>query len=136
MAMVHSTVLAESGSVVVDKRRPSRKKSLLGGLIVSQDYLLTVECVIRDLSEVGARVRVPNKQVIPARSYLLIPGKEVVHQAEVAWVGRHEYGLKFLETYPLKLMGHPDLSQLRALLVERLPRGEPSGIPCTTSPMP
>jgi hypothetical protein len=115
----------ESGlppAVVVQRRRQLRKKTFLGGIIVSCDGTRTVDCVIRDLSDNGARIKVPSRQPIPKRAYLIISGKEAAYEIMVVRSLTDEFGLQILATHAGEELKRPDLTFLRRLVVERLPR--------------
>ena len=108
--------------VVDQKRQAARKKTFLGGVSISRDGACTINCTIRDISESGAKIKVASGQVIPTRGYLIVTGRDVLHETLVAWARRDEFGLKIVATHPLASLDTPELRGLRRLLVEKLPR--------------
>jgi hypothetical protein len=94
---VPSEDLEELPPVVADRRRPLRRKSFLGALVVSRDRSRVWACTVRDLTA-GARIRMASEKVLPGHSYQIIPGKEIAHQADVVRNRREEYGREFLRT--------------------------------------
>jgi hypothetical protein len=112
----------QQSSVAVQRRRQLRKKTYLGGMIVSTDGALVVDCTIRDLSESGAKIRISSRQLIAERAYLIVSGREIAHEVAVVRSRGDELGLKFVASYSLEDMSSKNLMFLRRLVVERLPR--------------
>src|SRR5690606_16497498 len=50
-----------------DKRRAPRKRILKGATIAFNDRSSTMSCVVRDISDTGARLRLTKGQVVPSR---------------------------------------------------------------------
>jgi hypothetical protein len=112
----------DQSTVVVQRRRQLRKKTFLGGMIVSSDGALVVDCTIRDLSESGARVRIPNSLIVPERAFLIVSRRETAYEVAVVRSRGDELGLKFIASYSLDDLSGKNLTFLRRLAVERLPR--------------
>jgi hypothetical protein len=108
--------------VVADRQQSLRRELSLAGLIVSRDGSHHWDCTVGDLTDGGARIRIAGGEVIPVHGYLIIPGKEITHEAEVVLKRRGVYGLKFLRTLQRTDLDAAELQFLSRLLVERLPR--------------
>ena len=119
--MAHSHEPEELPPIVAERRVP-RRKALLGGLTVSRDGARLVECAIREISTSGARIRIAKGDAIPSNVYLIVSGKDLVHEAVIVWVGSQDIGLKFLKTYQSGDLTEPEMQSLRRLVVDRLPR--------------
>jgi hypothetical protein len=89
--MVSATEPVSSG----DHRRARRQRSLLGGKLSFGEGYFTVDCIVRDLSSTGARVKVPEGQMLPPRLYFLELRSGDIHEARVAWRRDREVGLEF-----------------------------------------
>jgi len=105
---------------VSERRKPLRKRSQIRGLVVLHDGTGTVDCRIEDASEAGAKISFDRIRTIPERVYLMIAGKEIAHEAVVAWVRPYEVGLNFVKTLQLESVKNTELQFLRRLKLERL----------------
>ena len=75
-----------------------------GGIISYQHFTITVDCVIRDQSEGGVKLKIEDRHFIPNRFHLVIPVDGVRAECEVRWRNGQEIGAVFvggLETDPL-----------------------------------
>jgi two-component system response regulator len=83
---------------VADKRRGGkRSKMLKGGVIAFSGRHATMPCVVRDLSETGARLQVAQSNAVPDTFELLVEldGLEVL--SRIVWRKSQEVGVEFLE---------------------------------------
>jgi hypothetical protein len=62
----------------------------------------TVDCLVRNLSETGAAMEVPNQGGIPARFELVIPGDALSLWCRVVWRKDHRMGVMFVKAAPLE----------------------------------
>lgn len=67
---------------MVDKRQSSRRRTLKGARIAFHEGRSTISCLVRNLSESGALLRVESPIGIPDIFTLVIPG-EPQHEARV-----------------------------------------------------
>lgn len=103
-------------------RRARRKRSLLGGKIVSPDGAQSFNCVVRDLSDTGARIDVPPSTVFPSRIFLLTPRHALAHEAQLVWRNARQAGLKFVAAHALGPDRPSALRHLWCLYLEMCPR--------------
>ncbi len=80
---------------VVDHRRQSRKRMLKGGTIAFNGRHSTMPCVVRDLSDTGARLQVAQANSVPDTFELLIDLDGFEAPVEVAWRDLTEVGVRF-----------------------------------------
>jgi hypothetical protein len=78
-----------------DRRRSKRLKSFLQGLVYIDKRRGAMSCVIRDLSEKGARMILSETVAIPEVVSLHIPQKDETFRARVKWRRGDEVGLSF-----------------------------------------
>ena len=78
-----------------EKRLRQRRWRLEGGRIGSTDGGFSLPCTIVDMTEDGARVRVPEPLHMPARICLFDTRERYIYAADLVWSGPPEYGLKF-----------------------------------------
>ena len=80
---------------MVERRAVSRQKSFLQGRIYFNHRRSSVDCLIRDFSESGARLRFAESANVPEAIELYIPNKEETHRARVEWRIGNEVGVSF-----------------------------------------
>lgn len=105
-----------------DLRRGERVRTLLSGRIVFHDGAYSYECVVRDMSEGGARVEIPSARMLPRRFYFLTSRDEIAFDAELVWRTRVMAGIKFRESIQLATCDDPKLRYLRQIALELRPR--------------
>jgi hypothetical protein len=80
-----------------ERRVVSRQKSFLQGRIYFNHRRSSIDCLIRDYSEQGARLKFSEAANIPEAIELYIPNKEEIHRARVEWRTGNEMGVSFGE---------------------------------------
>lgn len=100
-----------------EKRQSARRRTLLRGKLVHTAGSFTQDCAIRNLSEIGAQVRVTNAQSIPDKVQLIDITNAMLYEAEIVWRRAPEFGLRFLASYPAQ-ESLPRLFYLRQLWLE------------------
>ncbi|HEY0281671.1 MAG TPA: PilZ domain-containing protein [Rhizomicrobium sp.] len=101
--------------------RPPRKRTCLNGkLVFSEDASffngsLTLDCMIRDISEGGAKIVLSQHQLMPGGLYLIVVKYGVAHWAKVVWLEFPARGLKFITTFKLREPLREELMFLRKL---------------------
>jgi PilZ domain len=78
-----------------DRRNSSRRKVFKRGMIITHDQFSTINCLVRNVSEVGARVEVDSAFLLPSRFELLFDGRSC--HCEVAWRSQRHLGIRFAE---------------------------------------
>jgi hypothetical protein len=101
-----------------NRRIASRARALLAGKIIIGRGLISPDCVIRDLSSSGARVRISAETDLPPKVSLLVIKEGLLFEANVAWRRGDQTGLAFVGQYDLR--GDVDAAHrgARALWVE------------------
>lgn len=77
-----------------DERNAQRHRTLKGGKIVFNDGRSTFDCVVRNLSETGAKLTVNSALGVPQR-FVLAMGDGRRFDCEVAWHTETEIGVRF-----------------------------------------
>lgn len=80
---------------MAERRRAQRQKSFLRGCIYFNKRRGALDCLIRDLSEHGARIIFSDTVNVPDVVDLYIPQKEQTLRARVHWRHGDEIGLAF-----------------------------------------
>jgi hypothetical protein len=104
-----------------ERRREPRRRVLLTGKIVSADYSFTADCVIRDLSEGGARVVVAPDAVC-GEPFLIVVRSAMAHRSSGVWHGDGQAGLKFLDATNVSVDVPRHLRPVQALWAQLAPR--------------
>ena len=84
----------------VEKRARQRRWRLEGARLGALDGGFSLPCTIVDMTEDGARVRVPEPLHMPSRICLFDTRERIVYAADLVWSGPPEYGLKFVGKSP------------------------------------
>jgi PilZ domain-containing protein len=103
-------------------RKARRKRTLLSGKLAYGAGAFSIDCVISDLSETGARVQVQPGATIPEQIYLIHLRARTAYQAKVAWRRGDFAGLEFLATHDLEKADTAELKLMRLYCVDRAPR--------------
>jgi hypothetical protein len=100
-----------------DRRRSARSKSFLQGRILFNGGRSSIDCVIRDISESGARLKFSSALPTPDHFDLYIPNRDEHRPAYVQWRRDSDIGIAFDRADPsLK----PAPSEDRGDVLERL----------------
>jgi|SRR5262245_2788564 len=78
-----------------ERRIAARQKSFLQGRIYFNNRRSTVDCLVRDYSDTGARLKFSETAAVPEAIELYIPNKEEIHRARVEWRSGDEMGISF-----------------------------------------
>jgi hypothetical protein len=106
------------GDLRQERRSASRRRVVLRGMLVFGDPLSSFECAIKNLSETGARVRVPAQVSPPNEVWLVDVSEGVAYEGRVSWRGLPEVGLKFSERHDLSHPKPGPVLRLRTLWLE------------------
>jgi hypothetical protein len=97
------------------RRASVRARSLLTGKIIVDDGAVSHDCVIRNLSTRGARVRIAGAVNLPASVGLLVVREGLLFDARIAWRRGEEIGLAFTAKHDLRTDVDPAHRGARAL---------------------
>lgn len=98
-----------------EARDSRRLHTFFAGKVVLRDGSHFFACVIRELSETGARIELPASRLIPKRLYLLSSKKLVAYDTELVWRMGNRAGLKIHSTIDLSGGTDPQLEFLKQL---------------------
>jgi hypothetical protein len=80
---------------MTERRSVSRQKSFLQGRIFFNNRRTSIDCVIRDFSEHGARLKFSSMIAMPDVVELYIPNKDESYRAKIHWRNAGEIGVGF-----------------------------------------
>ncbi len=75
--------------------RAQRYRVLNGGKLIVNDGYSVIDCVIRDMSEGGAKVRLTMPTMLPKQLEMLVVKNNMLYPVEVRWNRNSEAGLQF-----------------------------------------
>ena len=84
---------------VEEPRSSVRKKLFLRGFIRTPKSNSSIDCMVRDLSEGGAKLRFKCTPLITDVFELHIPTKGAVLQSKLVWMNNCEAGVSFVSDY-------------------------------------
>lgn len=100
-----------------NRRGAQRQRALLGGKLVFGNGAYTPNCTIREISQTGARIKMPIADVHANDVYLIDIKKGVAYEAHVMWRTKSECGLRFGAHYDLNDPPR-ELAYLRRIWIE------------------
>ncbi len=101
-----------------NSRKTPRQRAYLGGKLVYGDYF-SLDCIVRDISDGGARVQIPAGQAAPDNVYLVELRSGIAYEAQVVWRRYPLIGLTFTHQYGLADASTPHLRILRRLWMDK-----------------
>jgi hypothetical protein len=95
------------------ERKWLRVKTFLRATIYFNNRQSSLDCIVRDISEGGARLAVSEAALVPESFEVHIPQKNRTHVGDMRWRRGEEMGLEF---HNPALADEPDTAQLADLL--------------------
>ncbi len=100
---------------LADRRRSNRRDCTLGGRLFFGLAGLSIDCLIRDISNHGARVAVPSAAWrAPKEVHLLSLREGQVYSGEVVWNRGRYLGLNFSTVQPVTAVADPMMAPVKA----------------------
>jgi len=98
-----------------DKRKLSRKRFFVRGKIAYDNGAQYLDCIIRDISNAGARIELPAGRVVPNHLVLIDMRNGNAHEGEVKWQTAPQLGMAFVRSFTLDGPVAPEDSYLKRL---------------------
>lgn len=95
------------------QRRSIRRQAFSSGKIVNCDGSHWFNCVIRDISESGAKIEIRQSDILQKELFLLGAKTKTVIEAELAWRKGNFAGVRFLREHDLVSSEDPRMLRLR-----------------------
>jgi hypothetical protein len=80
---------------MIERRQHARARVIYGGVIAFNARQSTMDCVVRNFSDNGAKVEFENAAVLPDEINLVIAKKNRSFSAKIMWRRAHEAGVAF-----------------------------------------
>ncbi len=68
-----------------DKRGAQRRRVLLSAMVVNREFNSIFRCQIRDVSDRGARLTIPESFLVPVGFWLIAISSGMAYEASLAW---------------------------------------------------
>jgi hypothetical protein len=78
-----------------ERRTSTRQRSFLQGRIMFNNRRSSLDCLVRDISEQGAKLKFSEAIAVPEAIELFIPSKNETYRARVRWRVGEEVGVAF-----------------------------------------
>jgi hypothetical protein len=85
----------------LEARGEGRKRTLLGAKVVSRDGIYSCDCMIREISDSGARISISSSIIIASPFFLIDHQSQIMFEAKVVWRNASQAGLKFVDKHTL-----------------------------------
>ena len=112
----------QPGPTLADKRGVARVRALLAAKILIGDGRMSADCMVRNLSTDGARVRISRTVPLPQTLGLLLIKDGLLFDAALAWRKDDEAGLTFTGRHDVKTAGDPAHAHAHRIWAEHAPR--------------
>jgi hypothetical protein len=105
-----------------ESRGARRKRTLLRGKLAYGSGAFSIDCVISDISETGARVQAEPGATVPEHVFLVHLRTRTAYDAQVVWHRGNNFGLKFSAAHDLENATTAELKLMRLYCVDHAPR--------------
>jgi PilZ domain len=85
---------------MIERRQNLRPRVIYSGVLAFNERRSTVECVVRNFSDGGARIELENPALLPEQIDLFIPKKNRSYRAAIVWANEGQAGLTFRPISP------------------------------------
>lgn len=113
---------APTSAAAQDRRAKTRRRVLLAGKIVRGSGAFSTDCSIRNLSALGARLRLPGPVPVGETFYLIEIRNGRLYHADVRWRTEKEIGVSFRHPDPIDDPTSPQRRLLQRFWVDIAPR--------------
>jgi hypothetical protein len=80
---------------MIERRALVRHKTFIKGRIYFNNRLSSVDCIVRDMTEKGARLQVPESVAVPDAFDLHLPNKDEHFRAQAQWRKGDQLGVSW-----------------------------------------
>jgi hypothetical protein len=114
----------ESRIAMIERRALVRHKTFIKGRIYFNNRLSSVDCIVRDMTENGARLQVPESVAVPDVFEIYLPNKDEQFRAQVQWRKSDQIGASWASESALRQKADSGSGQNDRSLVDRVARLE------------
>lgn len=104
-----------------ERRKTQRMRTYLGGEVVFNQQCPAQDCLVRNLSQNGAKLTFSEPAQIPAQFNLTIHKNSESRRARIIWRGEKEVGVSFLEAATATVITIKAARRIKTLEAARTP---------------
>lgn len=112
-------VFQRKAFAMLDRRRDHRGRTYLGGQIAFNNRWCTIDCLVRNMSQRGAKLEFPEPVLVPSELDLIIPLRGYSRRVRVIWKQAKALGVSFADTSDGTVVPIELARQIRKLKAER-----------------
>ena len=105
-----------------EARKAVRHRVFLWATLTLGEQMLTVDCLLRDWSDNGARIELPTPMLLPDEVWLVERHMPIAYQSRVVWRRARFVGVAFVHRHSLDNPADPRLRILRRLWAQHMTR--------------
>ncbi len=79
-----------------ERRKYQRSPAYMGGQITTDRRLISIDCVVRNMSGAGAKLVVPNATLLPDEFELHVAKRETASRVRARWRRERELGVEVI----------------------------------------
>ena len=83
--------------MILERRKTTRRKTFLGGRVIFNYRQSSMDCVLRNIGEQGARLKFHHTAYVPDRFDVHVQRMDRTFQANVTWRRQDEVGVSFVD---------------------------------------
>ena len=114
----------ESRIAMIERRALVRHKTFIKGRIYFNNRLSSVDCIVRDMTENGARLQVPESVAVPDSFEIYLPNKDEQFRAQVQWRKSDQIGVSWMSESAFRQKADSGGGQNDRSLMDRVARLE------------
>jgi len=80
-----------------DRRKHPRNRTYLGGQVVYDQRYCAIDCLVRNVSQAGARLVLAGPSIVPMEFDLVIRQKGQSRRVKLVWRNEADVGVQFLD---------------------------------------
>ena len=104
---------------MLDRRKLHRDRTYLGGRIAFNNRCSTFDCLVRNLSQDGAKIAFSDSATVPSEFDVTIHRKGESRRARIVWRDETQAGIRFLHTDDQRIVSIETALRIRKLEAER-----------------
>lgn len=102
-----------------DRRGEHRGRTYLGGQVAFNNRCSTIDCLVRNMSQSGAKIEFPRAVLVPSEFELIIPQRRNSRRVRIVWREAKALGVAFVDPDAGTLIPIEVARRMRKLKAER-----------------
>ena len=102
-----------------ERREFKRGRTYLGGRLAFNNQYCTIDCLVRNMSQNGAKLVFEGTILLPGEFELVLPQKGESRRARIVWREQDEAGVTFLQAGGQSVVSIESMRRIRKLEADR-----------------